>query len=173
MDTSVLGKLADNLEINEVLARYARGIDRLDPVMIRACYHDGAVDHHGTFEGPADKFVEWVVTELGRYSMTMHALAQTLIEYDAVSSDVAFAETYALAFHRNPDGRQGDNWITGFRYFDRFERRPVDGGSARWRIAERTVVGEWLSVDPMASHRKFPAGMTVGQRDGTDLVQGR
>lgn len=166
----MLNKLMYNLEIQEVLARYARGIDRLDGPMIRSCYHDGAVDHHGIFDGTADEFVPWVLDHLQRYTLSMHFLGQSLIEYPHPGADTAAVETYAMAFHRAADGEQRDNWITGFRYLDRFERRPVgDAGEPAWRIADRTVVGEWIRIDPLAEHRGF-GDMPTGRRDASDAV---
>lgn len=163
-----LRRLLDELEIRNVLARYARGVDRRDPAMIRACYHDGAVDHHGTFDGDADQFTSWVIEEVSKYSMTMHFLGQILVE--PLSDDVAAVETYALGFHRSSGGEQRSNWLAGFRYIDRFERRPpAAGAEPEWRIAERTVVGEWISIDPVENHRGF-GGMPTGQPWPTDLV---
>jgi hypothetical protein len=166
-----LQALVDRVEIQDVLARYARGIDRLDRELIRGCYHDDAVDHHGTFEGTADEFVDWVLDDLRRYSCTMHFLGQTLIERPDEQQPIAIVETYALAFSAIDGGAQRDNWITGFRYLDRFERRTgVDGALGPWRIAERTILGEWLRIDPLDNHRRFGADVPTGRRDGTDEV---
>lgn len=171
MDARQLERLASDMEIRNVLARYAHGVDRCDSAVVRSCYHDGAVDHHGIYEGDADAFSTWVVDEVSQYAMTMHVMAQSLIEYQQGSTDVAHVETYALAFHRNSDGPQRLNWITGFRYVDRFERRDVAGNGPEWRIAERTVAGDWISVDPTDNHRRFPDGLVTGRRDGTDISQ--
>ena len=84
--------LADR-EIRQVLARYCRGIDRLDLGLVRSCYHDDAVDEHGSFTGDPDEYVAWVGKLLARYAMTMHVLATTSIER---TGDVALVESYGL-----------------------------------------------------------------------------
>lgn len=163
VDAARLRRMLDDHEIHEILGRYVRGIDRMDRDLIRSCYHDDGTDQHGAFEGTADEFVDWVLDDLPRYSLTMHHLGQALIDH--VAPGVAVVETYALAFHRAPED-QRENWITGFRYVDRFERRESVG----WRIAERTVVGEWVRLDRLADQRRFPAEVPTGRRDRDDPI---
>ena len=158
-------RVADDLAIRQVLARYARSVDRMDPESLLDCYHPGAPDHHGLFDGPAEEFVPWCMAEVAKYTMTFHLLAQTAIEFDDDDPDVARVETYAIAIHRREGGRRSENWQTGCRYVDRFERRPSPpSGAPRWRIAERWVVGDWLSIDPTEAHRAFGPEMIHGIR---------
>jgi hypothetical protein len=53
--------LLDREAIREVMARYCRGIDRLDVELIKSAYHPDAFDDHGPFKGLRDDFVEWIV----------------------------------------------------------------------------------------------------------------
>ena len=41
-------RLLARQEILEVLARYARGVDRADGELLRSCYHEGAMEEHGS-----------------------------------------------------------------------------------------------------------------------------
>ena len=59
--TAVLRELLDRQEIHDCLMRYSRGVDRLDPDLIRSAYHDDAIDDHGMFVGTRDEFVDWVI----------------------------------------------------------------------------------------------------------------
>ena len=37
--------------------RFSRGVDRHDWELVRSCYHDGAHDNHGPFDGPIEEYV--------------------------------------------------------------------------------------------------------------------
>lgn len=166
-----LQKLADTIEIQQVVARFARGIDRMDAELVRSCYHDGALDHHGTFfDGDADGFVAWTKAHLPLYAMTMHFLGQTLVEFPEPAANVAGAETYVIGFHQMAEGGEDAHWTSGFRYLDRFEKRLVDG-KPEWRIAERTVVGEWRRIgDPLQFPRPAADERQARKRDQSDPV---
>ena len=156
--------LADR-DIRQVLARYCRGIDRLDLGLARSCYHDDAVDEHGSFTGGPDEYVAWVGKLLRRYAMTMHFLSGSSIER---SDDVALVETYGMSFHRSGPDEAGDaklNLMTGFRFVDRFERRADE-----WRIAHRVAVTEWSRIDDEPGRWPVPAMLRHGTRDATDPV---
>lgn len=69
----------------------------------------------------------------------MHFLGNVLIE---VEGNIAFAESYVLAFRTFSRDGQPYNRTRALRFVDRFERR--DG---QWRISERVAVDEWNRVD--------------------------
>jgi hypothetical protein len=134
-------ELADREAIRDVLARYARGIDRVDADLLRSTFWDDAVDDHGTFSGSARAFIDQLIPKLNRAEALMHFLGNILIE---IRGDVAAVETYLRAFHRQEfaDGQRYE-LIIGGRYVDRMEKRDDE-----WRIARRKVVYDW--------YRKFP-----------------
>src|SRR3954454_14616657 len=147
-DAGELAWLVEERAIRTVLLRYCRGIDRMDHELVRSCYHDDAIDDHGTFRGTADEYVEWAFRLLAKYESTMHVVANMLIEPADGDTDLAFAETYGIAFHHSADPDPRRNLVIGFRYVDRFERR---GGpqEAEWRIAGRVCTTEWVEApDP-------------------------
>ncbi len=164
-DVAVL--LADR-EIRSVLARYCRGIDRVDLGLVRTCYHPDATDDHGRYRGNVDGLIEWLAPTLARFDRTMHFLGTCNIE---VRDDVAAVETYAVAYHRgtNATGQLADH-VVGLRYLDRFERRTGSPGDPTWRIARRTCAIEWRRDDPVVGSGEFPAGFTMGRRGPDDLV---
>src|SRR6186997_731797 len=84
-------------EITDVLTRYARGIDRIDLALIESCYHPGAYDEHGDWEGTVEAFLAEAPAFLGQFVCTTHFLGNISIELDG---DRARTETYAIAFHR-------------------------------------------------------------------------
>jgi hypothetical protein len=161
-------RLLAEAEIGRVLLRYARGVDRLDLDLVRACYHPDATDSHGSFEGTVDEFVPWVERVLRRYDLTMHFLGHPLVEFhgaDDAAPTRARVETYGMAMHRTAGGSPERNLVTGFRFVDRFECRAGD-----WRIARRVAVTEWSRVDDQAGWWPIPDGMLRGRRDRTDPV---
>ncbi|MEL6364450.1 MAG: nuclear transport factor 2 family protein [Pseudomonadota bacterium] len=123
-------------DINDVLARYARGVDRADEALLRSCYHEGAIEEHANaYSGPADAYITDAVKRIRKMGPMAHYLCNTHIELDG---DVAWVETYVLTFARfEQDGAPYDT-LTGGRLCDRFERR--DG---EWRIAHRKMTFDW------------------------------
>jgi hypothetical protein len=161
MDSS-LQQLVAHQEINDVLMRYARAIDRVDMDLLRTCYHPGARGDHGPFKGTVEEFVPWVRGLLDQFDSTMQMLGNVLIEFDG---DVANAETYCVAYHRLR-GKAVD-MVLGLRYVDQFERR-----QDIWRIADRAVVFEWGRTDGVNAF-EFTPEYLLGKRDSSDLAYKR
>ncbi|MFN8024961.1 MAG: nuclear transport factor 2 family protein [Acidimicrobiia bacterium] len=163
-----LQELLDKQAVHEVVLRYCRGVDRMDRELVRGCYHADATDEHGTFVGTPDDYIEWAFDAVAKFEVTMHVVANHLCEIDAGDPDLAFAETYGLAYHQGPpadDKRR--NFVTGFRFVDRFERR-----NGEWRIASRVTVREWThQITPDQQwHIKPDRDGRRGARDRTDAV---
>ncbi len=165
--TERLERLADRQEIEDVVLRYCRGVDRMDRELVRRCYHADATDEHGSFRGSVAEFLDWVFPLLAKYTSTFHLVGNVLVEFG--EPGLAAVETYGIAFHRSEREAPHLNLISGFRYVDRFERRPVDG-RPQWRIATRTTVVEWSRVDERAGWWPTPEDVRTGRRDRSDVV---
>ena len=154
--------MADKLECMELIARLAKGIDRCDADMVRACFHPDATDDHGAFKGAAEEFIEWVMPLLHSMKRTQHVIGQTLME---VNGDKAAGESYFLAHHNieTPDGEIF--MIAAGRYLDTFERR--DG---TWKISHRHAIYDWNSTVPSTDNwdRDDPDNPGVYGIRGTD-----
>ena len=157
--------LAAERAVERVLLGYARGIDRLDFDLVRACYWPEATDDHGGYSGGVDGFIEFVRGALARFERTNHFLGNLLIDVD-LDAGVARAETYCVAHHRYVDaaGRDAD-MTAGLRYVDRFERRTDE-----WRIARRVCAYDWRRTDPVDGDGGFGASYTRGLRSSDDIV---
>jgi hypothetical protein len=154
--------LLDERAIERAILRYCRGIDRLDRDLVRSCYHADATDHHGSFSGGVEAYLDWVWKLLERYESTMHFVGNVLID---IEGDAARAESYGIAFHRGDPAVPERNLITGFRYVDRFERRDDD-----WRIAQRVATTEWVRRDDPALWWEIKENLPRGRRDRSDPV---
>ena len=153
----------DELAIRAVVLRYCRGIDRMDQELVRSCYHLDATDSHGSFEGGVDDFLTWVWRLLGHYTMTMHYVANQLVE--RFGDGRARCESYGVAVHRAQGGAARDNLTTGFRFIDDFERR-----AGEWRIVRRVATTEWSRVDREDDWWAWPESFATGRRDRSDAV---
>jgi len=138
-------ELLDKQAISEVLYRRARAGDRSDADLAHTCYHPGATERHGQFDGLASEFIDVVSFTRPRVGSPINGMMHfiTNIICDLDGSDSAFVESYHVAWCQMTDGTDA---TIGGRYLDRFVRH--DG---RWAIAHRDVVFDWSRMDPETS----------------------
>jgi hypothetical protein len=128
--------LADRAAIQDVLARYARGVDRKDATMVASCFAPGCAYEGALGRGTIEDVLPALARAMERYAKTLHVLGTQAIELDG---DAARVETYCLAHHEVREAAPGRTHRTvAVRYEDAFRR--VDG---RWLITARTVRAEW------------------------------
>ena len=172
-DAARVARMLARDEIREVLARYARGVDRGDGPLLKSCYHPDAVEEHGgNSAGNAFDSADGAIPRIRAMGTMQHLLGTSHIEFDG---DVAWVETYLWTFARfaTPDGGSLDTF-TGGRLVDRFERR--DGA---WKIAHRRTVFDWNRDVPGSEgwcNGLFdPAkpGMHLGRKGESDLSYDR
>lgn len=153
----------DRQQIIEVLHRYARAIDRGDVELLKSVYHADGTDAHGTFDGNAHEFAEFMIPRLkAQTSYSIHHVTNELVEVDG---DRAIAESCLFGYHRVPGGRESvarffgeryadraeaegtldgeHEYVTGGRYLDKLRKR--DG---IWRIWRRRITVEWNQCQP-------------------------
>jgi hypothetical protein len=158
-------RLLDKQAIAEVLYRRARAGDRADAELAHACYHPGATERHGTFDGLATEFIDvvsWTRPRPGSPIVGMqHVITNVLADF--TGPDEAFVESYHVAYCQMTGGLDA---TIGGRYLDRFARR--DG---RWAIVHRDVIFDWSRVEPETEKfwAKHPAAdFLYGQRGEKD-----
>lgn len=138
-----LALIADELEIRRVLARYCRGVDRLDERFVEACFwpsQDGSpAVFAGTFGGTPREWVEFIFKRMRQDLITTHHLGQSLIEIDGGNAEV---ETYFQSRHAYADEGDVTVMVVSGRYADRFEKR-----DSEWRIASRTLIFDLRRFD--------------------------
>jgi hypothetical protein len=152
-------------EIAEVLYRHARAGDRSDAELAHACYHAGATERRGEFNGLAAKVIDAVSSTRPKPGSStegmVHAVTNILTEFSDDSH--AFVESYHVAWWHMTDGTDA---TIGGRYLDKFEKR--DG---RWAIVHRNVIFDWSRVEPETAKfwEKHPAAPHLfGKRGESD-----
>ncbi|MBN7797501.1 nuclear transport factor 2 family protein [Parahaliea mediterranea] len=141
--------LLNKQSIQEVLADYARGIDRCDEDLLRSVYHEDAMDFHGIFDGPASQFIQIALEAQRKKIHSSHLLGQSKIDF---VGNGAYVETYFWSCDLTERPLAGMSvsgegpfitFMSG-RYADWFEDR-AEG----WRIAERKVLLDWVHAMPL------------------------
>lgn len=178
----------DRLEIQNVLTRYCRAVDRLDVELLKTVYHPDATDDHVIMNGNAHEFSAKVIPLLADLLVSgSHMIFQSQID---IEGDRAAGETYFHAYQRMRGGRekiiayfgptyaakaeaegtleQDHEHVAGGRYIDRFLKR--DGV---WRIHSRIVMNEWGQCGPMrdiTNEGMMQHTFRPGTRDRSDPV---
>ena len=159
--------LAARRDITDAVHRYMRGLDRLDPVLQRSAFHDGAFVDVGLMAGPVDEFITFAQDMLAGMDATHHFLGQIRIE---MNGDTASGECYFQAWHGSRDeaGKPRDLFISG-RYIDEYACK-----NGEWRIVKRKLITDWVSDHP-ADHSFYEQNPTTnrGGRRGEDFSQTR
>lgn len=152
-------------QIRDCLARIARGEDRRDPELIKACYWPDATVDFGIFDGDFPKYLAWVTPGSPAVPVTQHFLGQSVIQ---LNGQLARAETLVQSYHRIDMGTEHRDMTIGGRYLDSFEKR-----SGEWRVLQRTMLYDWLqdfgqSVNWMhgVMGTPFSAGYFTGRAAG-------
>ena len=154
--------LLDQMAIRDLVMRYCRGCDRRDFALVRALYHDDAIDDHGSmFKGNPDDFVAWLPQAMAPWELTIHSISNSLI---VVDGDYAEGEHHARAYHRTYSPERKEYIVYG-RYLDKYARR--DGA---WKFLHRSLVfdhGVIRDVDE-ASFAQLSGDAAMGRVDRDD-----
>jgi hypothetical protein len=134
--TEELKALVQRDQIRDCIVRLARGEDRRDAELIRACYWPDSTTDYGVFVGSFDEYLAWVVPGSPAIPVTQHVLGQSLID---LKGEAALVESHVMSYHRINMGEEERDTVIGGRYLDRVEKR---GG--QWRIAQRTMLYDWF-----------------------------
>lgn len=178
-------RLIDRAEITDRIHLVARGFDRRDWDLVADCYHPGAIDNHGIYNGNIEGFIEFSAKRHKAVIMSMHNIRNIVIEF--IDQDRALAESYCFNWQRMSPEHDEAGWEDrkkdagvadipdhhGYldryganRYIDVFTR--VNGN---WRIHERTVIAEgFVMLDPPAIVTKMAGPMITGRRDKEDSL---
>jgi hypothetical protein len=139
MSTEALQGVADRIAIEQVLARYCRGIDRCDAEELKQVFAARSTIDFGDGAKPRDETIEGLMAGLGAMRLTHHNIGNVICE---IAGESAKAETYCVAYHWLP-GDPEIELVVGGRYMDRLSK--IDG---RWWITERRYIMDWNRQTP-------------------------
>jgi len=158
--------LAARRDIHDALCRYMRAQDRLDPVLHRSAFHDGAYVDCGLMQGTADEFVAFAQNLLADMEASQHIIGQVQLD---VRGDEASGEVYFYAWHRTREGDDSKDLIVAGRYVDEYACR-----NGEWRIVKRREIIDWTRFDAAdtAFLDEYPH-LPRGGRRGEDFSEQR
>ena len=133
----IVEELRDRQAIQDLLATYSRGVDRLDRELLLSVYHPDAIDDHGVFIGTPEEFVDWAIAmHTAAHLSHQHCVLNHTCDLDG---EVAHTETYFMFVAMNRAG--APTATSSGRYVDRMEKR-----NGRWAIAARVCIRDWAPL---------------------------
>jgi len=169
MDSKKLQLVWDRQEIEQIMYRHARSLDRMDGELMKSCYWEDGVEEHQDpifpnlfqWNDKAWPFVPVAMEGFSNIKVTMHRISNVLIEVDG---DKATAETYVWAYHVHEEDGVDKEGILGGRHSFKLEKR-----NDEWRIMHRTTIFDWnQNQDATAVWSEKFADKYRGKRDKSD-----
>jgi hypothetical protein len=157
-ESELVRQVADRQEITQLIYRYCRSMDRIDPELGYSIWHEDAVADYGEdlYQGSGRGFIDFVL-EQHRHALThSHQVTNITLELDR---DRAASESYVISALRTTVDGKLKQFTTWGRYLDTWSRR-----NGRWGIDKRVTIrdlDEVSDVTPLSAD-------TVGRRDRTD-----
>lgn len=134
MTDARLEALIDRQEIVDVMSRYARGIDRRDAALYRACFTDVLDVEMPGASWPAITAEKWTEHALGvvsAFESTQHIITNHVVELEG---DDARCTAYVQAQHWRPESA----WLIGGQY-----RNQLSRVAGEWRIRHLELQFAW------------------------------
>jgi 3-phenylpropionate/cinnamic acid dioxygenase small subunit len=145
MDAKKLQQVWDRQEIEQLMYRHARSLDRMDAELMKSTYWPEGIEEHQDpiypelfhWNDNAWKFIPEAMKGFKKLKVTQHRISNVLIELKG--DNKATAETYVLAYHVHTDENGVDHeGILGGRHFFDLEKRGDE-----WRIMHRVTAFDW------------------------------
>ena len=145
-----LNELIERERIRDVIYRYCEAVDAKDWVKVMTSFTEDATISHGSYDGPADKFLDFIQDILNKMTKTVHSIGRTVISIDG---NRAIISTTFSSFHQVSGeydqvgpvktGGVDTDWIVAGRYVD--DRIKVEG---EWKIQNREASNDWTRLQP-------------------------
>lgn len=138
-DANALQSTMDRQAITDLIYRYCRSMDRIDPELGYSIWHENAeVEYEGFYSGSGRGFIDHVCEQHRSLLAHSHQISNIIIELDG---DVAGSESYVTGTLRVVQGDQLKQMTVWFRYLDRWSRR-----EGRWGIDKRIAVRDFDEI---------------------------
>lgn len=157
-DAGQIRALADHQAITELIYRYCRSMDRIDPELGYTIWHEDGIADYGehVYQGSGRGFIDHVCEQHRGTLAHSHQVTNIIIDLDG---DRAGSESYVTATLRIMRGEKLMQIGVWNRYIDQWSRR-----EGRWGIDKRVTVidfDEIREVNPLSVD-------TAGSRDRND-----
>jgi len=145
MDTKKLEQVWDRQEIEQLMYRHARSLDRMDGELMKSTYWPEGIEEHQDpiyptlfhWNDNAHRFVPEAMKGFTNLKVTQHRISNVLIELKG--DNKATAETYVWAYHVHTDENDVDHeGILGGRHLFDLEKRGDE-----WKIMKRVTIFDW------------------------------
>lgn len=128
--------IADRLEIDDLITRYATAVDSRDWDLFRSCFVANATIDYTTAGGASGSLADiaaWLEQTLAGFELSVHQVTnrEVRVDGDTATGWLAYFNPNVLA--------DGSMLLSGGHYRDRYVRT-ADG----WRFASRATEGNWL-----------------------------
>jgi 3-phenylpropionate/cinnamic acid dioxygenase small subunit len=137
-------QISDRIEIDELLARYARALDYRNFDELEGIFTPDATFDAGGLGSPTGPAAIRAMIEgtIGHLDATQHLVGKSVMEFSA-DGDEAEVRTYLISQHiRESAPGPVKHYFLGGEYFDRVVRTPEG-----WRIAYRRLDRLWKQGD--------------------------
>lgn len=137
-------QISDRIEIDELLARYARALDYRNFHELEGIFTPDATFDAGGLGSPTGPSAirEMIQGTIGHLDATQHLVGKSIIEF-SIDGDEAEVRTYLISQHiRESAPGPVKHYFLGGEYFDRVVRTPEG-----WRIAYRRLDRLWKQGD--------------------------
>jgi 3-phenylpropionate/cinnamic acid dioxygenase small subunit len=131
-----LQTLADRIEINDLLTRYATAVDTKDWALYRTVFTpDAFIDYEsaGGVKGTFDEVLAWMETTMAGFPMTQHLVANVAVQLDGD------AATVRAMFYNPMQMGNGKNFFCGGWYNHQLVRT-AEG----WRSKQLIEESAWF-----------------------------
>lgn len=150
-NTDLLQTIADRQAITDLIYRYCRAVDRIDPELGYSIWHDDAVADYGSiYQGSGRGVIDLICSQHRHLLCHSHQVSNILIELDG---DHAGSEAYVTANLRLKAGDQLRQISVWARYVDRWSRR-----NGRWGIDKRIVIRDFDEIRDVTAMSQLDEG---------------
>ncbi len=169
IDEKKLQQVWDRQEIEQLMYRHARSLDRMDAELMKSTYWEDAIEEHQDpiypdlfhWNDNAWAFVPVAMEGFKNLKVTQHRISNILIELEG---DTATAETYVWAYHVHEENGVDKEGILGGRHSFKLEKR-----SDEWKILHRLTIFDWnQNQDATAAWSDNFSDKYKAKRDFTD-----
>jgi 3-phenylpropionate/cinnamic acid dioxygenase small subunit len=137
-------EIADRIEIDDLLTRYATAVDTRDWDLYQSVFTaDAVIDYtsSGGIRGELAEVTKWLSDALSIFSMSQHMVTNRDIR---LAGDTATSRSYFY----NPMGRTERDGTLALMFVGGYYRDQLRRTAAGWRITERIQDTAWFSSAP-------------------------